>query len=269
MKKNAYIRLYVFGTLAFLLLLTAACGRWLAPWDPLLTDYSMSLKPPDAMHLCGTDKLGRDIWSRILCGASGSFFLTFFMVFLTSATGTLIGMWSGFCGGRTDTLVMRSADILLAFPDSVFAIAVAGMLGAGLFHTVFALSLVWWTKYARMTRNMTMEVKKKDFIAAARFGGAGSWRIVWKYIVPNILPQIVVMAALDIGGMMMALAGLSFLGLASQPPAPEWGYMLYESRQYMQTAPWMMIYPGLALLVTVIVFNLLGDSLRDLLDPRR
>ncbi len=267
-KREARFRLCLALAAAVFLVLLAAFGRWLAPYDPLEVDYGAVMAPPGREHLCGTDRLGRDIFSRILWGAGSSFFLTFVMVAVTSLTGVAVGLTAGLLGGGTDTVLMRLIDVLLAFPGSVFAIAVAGIMGAGIFHTVLALALVWWTKYARLTRNMASEIRNKDYIIQARFGGAGDMGILWRYILPNILPQAVIMASLDVGGMMMSLAGLSFLGLASQPPAPEWGYMLFESRQYMQTAPWMMIAPGAAILITVIIFNLLGDAVRDVLDPK-
>ena len=142
------------------------------------------------------------------------------------------------------------------------------MIGPGLLNTVIALSFVWWTKYARMARGLASVIRTKDYITEARFGGVGTVGILFRYVLPNIVPQVVIMATLDVGGMMLALAGLSFLGLASQPPTPEWGYMLYEGKSYLQTAPWIMLFAGLAIFITVIVFNLLGDSLRDILDPK-
>ena len=267
MKKGEKIRLYLFALLAVLLILTAVFGERLAPFDPLESDFTASLLPPGGEHLCGTDKLGRDVFSRSLAGAGRSFFLTFLMVAITFLIGTTVGLLSGYWGGASDHILTGLCDILLAFPDSVFAIAVAGILGAGIFHTVFALGLIWWTKYARLSRTLTLSVGNRDYIWQAKFAGARTGRILFKYILPEILPQLLTAAALDVGNMMLALAGLSFLGLASQPPAPEWGYMLYESRQYMQTAPWMMIFPGLALLLSVGVFNLLGDAVRDALSP--
>ena len=267
-RRAVYVRLYVILAAAGVLVLLAAFGKYLAPFDPLEVDYTAVLAPPGRKHWCGTDRLGRDVFSRILCGAGSSFFLTFVMVFVVSFMGVAVGLMAGLLGGGADTVLMRFIDVLLAFPSSVFAIAVAGIMGAGIFHTVLALSLVWWTKYARLTRNMVLGIRQEDYIIQARFGGAGDVGILWRYILPNILPQVVIMASLDVGGMMMALAGLSFLGLASQPPAPEWGYMLFESRQYMQTAPWLMMAPGVAILITVIVFNLLGDCVRDVLDPK-
>ena len=259
-------RFYLSAAAALLFVLVAALAKYMAPCDPLAADYTASLAAPSAAHLCGTDKLGRDVFSRILCGAGNSFSMTFIMVVIVSVIGTAVGLLCGWFGGWFDTVMMRLVDILLAFPDTVFAIAVAGMLGPGLLNTVLALSLVSWTKYARLTRSLAASIRTKGYVIQARFNGAGTARILLRYVLPNIAPQIVVLAAMSVGGTMLSLASLSFLGLASQPPAPEWGFMIYESRQYMQTAPWMMIYPGIALLMTVVVFNLLGDNLRDFMD---
>lgn len=267
-RDRKWIRFWISFALAALMILVALLGEQLAPYDPLETDFAAKLSAPSAEHLFGTDNVGRDVLSRILCGAKNSFFLTFLMVAIVSILGTAIGMFSGFFGGICDTLIMRVTDVLLAFPDTVFAIAIVGMLGPGLLNTVLALSLVWWTKYARMARGLAAVIRTQDYITEAKFGGAKTGKILFWYVLPNIIPQMVIMAALDIGGMMLSLAGLSFLGLASQPPAPEWGYMLYEGKSYMQTAPWIMLFAGLAIFLTVIVFNLLGDSLRDILDPK-
>lgn len=266
--RRKWIRFWIFSGLAVLVLLIAFFGYRLAPFDPLETDFAAKLSAPDSVHLFGTDNVGRDVLSRVLYGAGSSFSLTFLMVAIVSVLGTLIGMVSGFFGGFLDTVIMRLTDVLLAFPDTVFAIAIVGMIGPGLLNTVLALSFVWWTKYARMARGLASVIRTKDYITEACFGGAGTGRILLRYVLPNIVPQVMIMATLDIGGMMLALAGLSFLGLSSQPPAPEWGYMLYEGKSYLQTAPWIMLFAGLAIFVTVMVFNLLGDSLRDILDPK-
>ncbi|KAF5054121.1 Glutathione transport system permease protein GsiD [anaerobic digester metagenome] len=266
--KGKKFRFILMLFIAGVLVIVAFLGDYLAPIDPLLTNYDLALSPPGSEHICGTDALGRDVFSRILCGASNSFSLSFLMVAIVAIIGTILGTASGFIGGKFDTVIMRFTDIFLAFPSMVFAIAVAGILGPGLVNTIIALSLIQWTKYARMTRSLASSIREKSYIEQARFGGATEIQIMFKYVLPNLITPIIIMATLDIGMMMMSLAGLSFLGLASQPPAPEWGYMINESRQYMQTAPWMMIYPGIALLIVVIVFNLLGDSLRDILDPK-
>lgn len=262
------LRFWIFAVLAVAMVLLALEGYRLAPFDPLKTDFSAKLTSPGRTHWFGTDHLGRDLLSRILYGARSSFAYTFLMVGLVAWIGTWIGMLSGYFGGILDTMLMRLTDILLAFPDTVFAIAVAGMLGPGVWNTVVALSCVWWTRYARIARGLASVIRSKDYITEARLGGAGTGKILVSYIFPNIVPQMAVMAALDVGTMMLALAGLSFLGLASQPPSPEWGAMLYEGKSYIQTAPWMIGYTGAAIFVTVLVFNLLGDSLRDLLDPK-
>lgn len=267
-KKGKWLRFIIFAILALAVLFIAFLGPVLAPYDPLATDYGASLSPPSPEHWFGTDNVGRDVLSRILYGAGNSFSLTFIMVAAVSVIGTLIGMVSGYFGGILDTIIMRFTDILLAFPDTVFAIAVVGMIGPGLLNTILALSLVWWTKYARLTRGLASVMRSKDFIIQARFGGVKTPGILFRYILPNVLPQVVVTMTLDIGGMMLSLAGLSFLGLASQPPTPEWGYMLYEGKSYLQTEPWIMLFAGLAIFITVLVFNLLGDSLRDILDPK-
>lgn len=267
-QRGKWTRFLVFLGMAVLVLGIAFFGYRFAPYDPLETDFAAKLSPPSAEHLFGTDNVGRDVLSRILYGANKSFALTFLMIAIVSVIGTLIGIVSGFFGGILDTVIMRFTDILLAFPDTVFAIAIVGMIGPGLLNTILALSLVWWTKYARMTRGLASVIRTKDYITEARFGGAKTAKILFWYVLPNTIPQVVIMATLDIGGMMLSLAGLSFLGLASQPPTPEWGYMLYEGKSYLQTAPWIMIFAGLAIFITVIVFNLLGDSLRDILDPK-
>lgn len=267
-KKGKWLRFYIFLAIAVALVIGAFLGFAIAPYDPLETDFKSILQAPSGAHIFGTDNTGRDIFSRILCGAGNSFSLSFVMIAIITAVGTTIGLISGFFGGVLDTILMRFTDILLAFPNTVFAIAVVGMLGPGILNTVIAMSLVWWTSFARVTRGLAASIRTKDYITEARFGGASTMKIIFKYVLPNIMPRVIVMATMDIGGMILSLAGLSFLGLASQPPAPEWGYMLNEGRNYLQTAPWLLFFPGLAILVTVIVFNLLGDAVRDILDPK-
>ena len=168
-----------------------------------------------------------------------------------------------------DTVIMRISDMMISFPGMILAIAIAGILGGSLINAIIALTIVTWTKYARLARSMVLKIKKRDFVEAAVVNGGKPTHILWKHIVPNILPLMIITAASDIGAMMMELAGLSFLGFGSQPPAPEWGLMLNEGRQQLQTAPWLMFFPGLAIFLTVVVFNLWGDSLRDVLDPRQ
>ena len=224
---------------------------------------------PSAAHLFGTDKLGRDVLSRILYGASYSLTSVLFLVFLIFVVGTFLGVIAGYFGGIVDTVIMRFADMMISFPGVILAIAIAGILGGSLVNAMIAMLCVTWTKYARLSRSMVLKIKKRDFVDAAIVSGGSAPHILWVHILPNILPLMVITAAADIGAMMMELAGLSFLGFGSQPPAPEWGLMLNEGRQQLQTAPWLMIFPGLAIFITVVVFNLWGDSLRDVLDPRQ
>lgn len=267
-KKRKNFRCACFALLALGIVSVAFWGYHFAPYDPLETNFTQKLMPPCTAHPFGTDNVGRDVLSRVLCGAGNSFKLVFLMLAIVVVIGTAVGIISGYFGGILDTVLMRITDVLLAFPDTIFAIAIVGMIGPGLLHTVVALAFVWWTKYARMARGMTAVIRNQDYVIQAQFGGVRTPGILLRYVLPNILPQVIVMTALDVGGMMLSLAGLSFLGLASQPPAPEWGYMLYEGKSYLQTAPWIMIFAGLAIFLTVMVFNLLGDSLRDVLDPK-
>ena len=241
----------------------------LAPHDPLTTNFAHVLQPPSAEYPLGTDQLGRCILSRLLYGARTSLLLTFMMTGIVFVLGVTIGMISGFARGVTDTILMRLTDTLMAFPGLIFAIAVVGMLGPGLFNTVVALSVVWWAKYARLARGLVISLQQKEYVAAAAFGGARWSQILIRTILPNMISPLIVMAMMDVGGMMLSISGLSFLGLGAQPPEPEWGAMLNEGRRYLQTAPWLLIYPGLAIFGTVMIFNLLGDSLRDVLDPKK
>lgn len=240
-----------------------------APHDPLATNFGMVLQPASPEYPLGTDQLGRCILSRILYGARTSLLLTFMMIGIVFVIGVGIGIIAGYARGIVDSLLMRLADTMMAFPGIIFAIAVVGMLGPGLLHTVIALSVVWWAKYARMARSLVISLRQKEYVAAAAFSGARRTRIVWGTVLPNMLSPLIVMAMMDVGGMMLSISGLSFLGLGAQPPEPEWGAMLNEGRRYLQTAPWLLLYPGLAIFCTVMIFNLLGDSLRDVLDPRK
>lgn len=242
---------------------------YIAPYDPLKTDMTSSLKGPNAMFSLGTDQLGRDLFSRILHGTLNSLKMTFSLVTIVFVIGTALGTLAGYFGGIVDTIVMRFCDIFLAFPGIIFAIAVAGVLGPSSINTVIALAVVNWPKYARLSRGLAMSVRKKDYIKAAKMGGANQYQIILRYVLPNIISSLIVMATMDIGTMLLEISSLSFLGLGAQPPTPEWGYMINEGRTYIQTAPWLMIYPGIAMFITVTIFNLLGESIRDILDPNK
>ena len=266
-KENKAFR--ITSLLVFLLILITVLAPVIAPYNPLEAVMRDANAAPSAAHLFGTDKLGRDVLSRILYGASYSLTSVLFLVFLIFVVGTFLGILAGYFGGIVDTVIMRFADMMISFPGVILAIAIAGILGGSLVNAMIAMLCVTWTKYARLSRSMVLKIKKRDFVDAAIVSGGSAPHILWTHILPNILPLMVITAASDIGAMMMELAGLSFLGFGSQPPAPEWGLMLKEGRQQLQTAPWLMIFPGLAIFITVVVFNLWGDSLRDVLDPRQ
>lgn len=263
-------RAFAFASaLVLLLILLALAAPLIAPYDPLTAEMKNAYLPPSGEHLFGTDKLGRDCFSRILYGASYSLSSVLLLVAVIFAVGTSLGVAAGYFGGKTDTVIMRISDMMISFPGMILAIAIAGILGGSLINAIIALTIVSWTKYARLARSMVLKIKKRDFVEAAVVNGGKPLHILSRHIVPNILPLMVISAASDIGAMMMELAGLSFLGFGSQPPAPEWGLMLNEGRQQLQTAPWLMVFPGLAIFVTVVIFNLWGDALRDVLDPRQ
>lgn len=252
-----------------LLIAVALAAPLIAPYDPLEATMQNAYLAPNADHWFGTDKLGRDNFSRVLYGAAYSLSSVLILVTVIFVIGTTLGVLAGYFGGKVDVVIMRVADMMISFPGMILAIAIAGILGGSLINAIIALTVVTWTKYARLARSMVLKVKKRDFVEAAIVNGGTSTHILWKHILPNILPLMVITAASDIGAMMMELAGLSFLGFGSQPPAPEWGLMLNEGRQQLQTAPWLMIFPGLAIFITVVIFNLWGDALRDVLDPRQ
>ena len=266
-KKN---RLFaVYSAAVFLILLVAIFAPYLAPQDPFDGNMRNVLQPPSSEHLLGTDKLGRDTLSRIIAGTQVSLFMTICLVVLLAIVGSLVGIASGYFGGKVEMILMRLADMMLAFPGVVLAIAIAGILGGSVVNTILALLVVGWAKYARLVRSLVIKLRNNDFIIAAQVNGTKTINILWRHILPNILPMVVITGAMDIGTMMMEIAGLSFLGFGAQPPTPEWGLMLNEGRQYIQTAPWLMINPGAAIFLVVATFNLWGDSLRDVLDPRQ
>lgn len=266
-KENKAFRLS--SILVFLLLAITVLTPFIAPYDPLDSIMREANSAPSAAHLFGTDKLGRDVLSRILYGASYSLTSVLGLVAVIFVVGTMLGVIAGYFGGVVDVVIMRIADMMISFPGVILAIAIAGILGGSLINAMIAMLCVTWTKYARLARSMVLKIKKRDFVDAAVVSCGSALHILWVHILPNILPLMIITAAADIGAMMMELAGLSFLGFGSQPPAPEWGLMLNEGRQQLQTAPWLMFFPGLAIFITVVVFNLWGDSLRDVLDPRQ
>ncbi len=261
-------RLAFFLALGAGLVLIAVFAPYLCPYDPYEQNLLEAQLPPGAAHPLGTDRYGRDMLSRIIMGSTVSIFAALILVTATAVFGTFVGMICGWRGGKTDTVLMRISDVFLAFPGLVFALAVAGMLGGGVQNAILALGVISWPKFARLSRSLTMTHKESDYVMASRLSGSSLWKIQVKHILPNIAGPILVTAVLDIGTMMMELAGLSFLGLGVKPPMAEWGSMINDGRVLLQTAPWMVLAPGGAIFVTVIVFNLLGDALRDYLDPK-
>lgn len=266
-KKNGMFCL--FAVLALLIILAAVFAPVVTGGiDPTTGVMKDALQASSAAHIFGTDKLGRDIFARVIYGARTSLTAAFSVVLLIFALGTALGVLAGYFGGWVDTVIMRIADMMVSFPGMVFAMAIAGILGASVKNAVIAVALVSWTKYARLARSLVLKIRGRDYVAAAVVTGSKTPYILARYMVPNVIPTLIITAATDIGGMMLELAGLSFLGFGAKAPAPEWGLMLKEGRQFIQNAPWMMIYPGAAIFVVVVVFNLLGDALRDILDPR-
>ena len=263
-KKVAMVCLFI----VILLCLIALFAPLIAPYDPnkqVLTDRLMK---PCGQHWFGTDKLGRDVLSRIIYGTQLSLFMGVSIVVIMVSIGTIIGAVAGYFGGKIEMVLMRLADIMLSFPGVVLAIAIAGILGGSIVNTIIALSVVGWAKYARLVRSMTLKVRSEEYVTAAVMMGASTTTILRRHIIPNILPLVVTTGALDIGAIMIEVAGLSFLGFGAQPPTPEWGLMLNEGRQYLQTSPWLMAFPGMSILIVVAIFNLWSDSLRDVVDPK-
>lgn len=257
----------IFSVMILFVLVTIFAGS-IAPHDPIVQNYDMILQPPGKEYPFGTDQVGRCLFSRILYGGKSSLLIAIAVTLLMAAIGLLIGMISGYTGGIVDTILMRLTDMLLAFPHIVFVIAVVSVLGTGTLNLIIAMTLISWTMYARVSRSMVMSIRKEDYVEQARLGGAGRFAVMFRYIMPNVIPYLIVLITQDIGGNLLTLASLSLLGLGSQPPTPEWGFMLSEGKRYMQTSPWMILFPGMAILICVIIFNLMGDSLRDVLDPR-
>ena len=271
-KKNRFLAnktFVVFSILAVCIILTAGFARGVTRgFDPLKGSLVEALLPPCKEHIFGTDKMGRDIFSRVIYGARASLSATFGVVALIFLVGTVTGVLAGYFGGVIDAVIMRIADMMLAFPGLVLALAVAGIMGASIKNAIIAIVVVSWTKYARLARSLVMKIRDRDYVSAAIVTGSKTPYMLFRYMLPNALPTLIITAATDIGSMMLELAAMSFLGFGAKPPAPEWGYMLNEGRACMQSAPWLMIFPGLAIFVVVVVFNMLGDSIRDILDPR-
>ena len=254
--------------LVAMFILIGVSAPLLAPNDPTKLHPAQALQGPSAQFPIGTDNLGRDLLSRLLYGSRLSLGTAGFAAVLIMTIGVTVGAISGYAGGWVDILVMRVVDVLLAFPSLVLALAIAGILGPSIVNAMIGLVSVWWVEYARIVRGLVLTLRERPYVEAARAIGARTPRILLYHILPNIAAPVIVLVTLEMGTLILAIAGLNFLGLGAQPPTPEWGAMLNEGRPFLQTAPQLMVYPGLAISLTVLGFNLLGDGLRDALDPR-
>ena len=251
-----------------LLCIVAIVAPWLAPYDPNIQVLSDALQPPSAAHWAGTDEFGRDILSRLIYGTRITVQTVLSISLIVGPIGLLIGVVAGFFGGRTDALLMRATDIVLSFPSLILALAFAAALGAGLTTAIIAISLTAWPPIARLARAEALVVRNADYVAAARLYGASPLRILLVYIAPMCIPSVIVRLTLNMAGIILTAASLGFLGLGAQPPAPEWGAMISNGRKFMLDYWWVAVMPGLAILISSLAFNIAGDALRDILDPR-
>ena len=246
----------------------AVLASVVAPYDPLAQDLASRLQPPSQAHWLGTDQLGRDLLSRILYGARISLIVGVVVVALAGALGTFVGLIAGYAAGLADEGLMRLTEVFLAFPPLILAMAIAGALGPSLGNAIIAIAAVTWAVYARLSRGQVLSLRRREYVEAARAIGAGRTRIIARHLLPNAIAPLLVQASFDMGSAIISAAGLSFIGFGAQPPTPEWGVMISEGRNFISTEPWLSLFPGLAILLTVGAFNLLGDALRDTLDPR-
>lgn len=251
-----------FGVVV-LFTLAAIFAPVLAPHDPLYVDVSIKLQGSSLAYPLGTDQLGRCILSRLLWGSRYSLSYSFAVLLITIAVGVPIGLFAGYVGGKTDSAIMRVIDVFMAMPVFIVALAVAGTLGASGAHLILSLSVVSWAEYARLARALTLQEKNQNYMTALKAGGCGHARIIFKHILRNILPSIVALASMEIGSIILSIAGFSFIGLGVQAPTPEWGIMLSDSKSYIQTYPNLMFYPGILIMLIVLAFNYLGEGIQN------
>lgn len=267
MRRNplAMVGLFIILVLLFI----AAFAPYVATHDPLAQNLSQRLLPPGTPgHWLGTDDFGRDIWSRIAYGSRITLYIVTLVAVTAPVIGLLIGTVAGYFGGWVDQVLMRITDIFLAFPRLILALALVAVLGPGIENAVLAIALTAWPPYARVARAETLTVRTSDYIAAVRLQGAGAGRIIWGHVMPMCLPSVIIRVTLDMAGVILIAAGLGFLGLGVQPPTPEWGLMISSGRKFLFEQWWVATMPGLAIFIVSLGFNLLGDGLRDVLDPR-
>lgn len=265
--KKQKTALMAAGFILLLVILAVIC-YWIVPYKINQYDYHITLSGPTWKHIFGTDEFGRDIFSRVICGTRISLSVGLVSVTTAAIIGTLLGLIGGYYGGILDSIIMRIGDTLFAFPGLILAIAIVAILGPGLYNVVIAVAVFGMPTFARLVRSSTLQLKNSDFVMAARNLGASDFRILRKYILPGAIPNIIVQYTMSIGTSILTASGLSFLGMGASAPTPEWGLMLSNGRNYMSTAPHVAIFPGLAIFLTVLSFNLLGDGLRDALDPK-
>lgn len=265
-KKN--FMFYMGLSLVLTMSLAAVLAPWLAPYDPTVLHLDAILTPPCTAFPLGTDELGRDVLSRLLYGGRISLWVGFVAVGISACIGLILGLVSGYFGGLVDECVMRGVDIMLCFPSFFLILAVIAFLEPNLTNIMIVIGLTSWMGVARLVRAETLSLRQRDFVAAAQLSGASTGRILSVHILPNALSPVLVSATLGVAGAILVESSLSFLGLGVQPPVASWGNMLQEGKNVLEIAPWMSIYPGLAILLTVLGYNLLGESLRDMLDPR-
>ncbi len=258
---------YGIGIIA-ILIFTGTFAAYLSPYDPVEIAPDLRLAPPGSDHPLGTDEVGRDILSRIIWGARISLEIGITIVFFSAAIGLMIGLVSGYFGGVLDQILMRLTDVFISFPTLILAIAMTAALGPNLSNAIIAMVIVWWPIYARLIRGEVLAIKEKDYIKAIKVLGANPFKILFSHVLPNTIDVIIVRASLDFGNAVMFCAALSFIGLGAQPPQPEWGAMVTTGKDYLRDAWWLVTFPGLAIFLTVMGFNLLGDSIRDYLDPK-
>ena len=259
-------RLFMAAILC-MVIFTAIFGPMIAPHDPLETNLSLRLASPSWQYPFGNDALGRCLFSRILCGARASIGLGFAIVMFSTLVGTIVGLISGYVGGLVDEFLMRIVDVFFSFPEIVAAMAVAGLMGPGTLNLLFALSVVSWMRYARLVRGISLSARERYYVKAARLSGVSGPAIMFRHLLPANIPSLIVVATIGLGKAVLGVSALGFLGFGVQPPSPEWGTLLMEGKDYILRAPHLSIYPGIAIMLSVLSFNLLGDTLRDTLAP--
>ncbi|WP_409967742.1 ABC transporter permease [Bengtsoniella intestinalis] len=263
--KRSFIAILIFLGIVTLI---GVFAPYIATHDPLTASLREALLPPSRDHWMGTDLLGRDLFSRVVYGVRTSISISLSLVLITMIGGSFIGIISGYFGGRLDAMLTGISSVMLAFPEMILALAIAGILGRGTLNAFITLASIGWVKYARLSRGIVIKTRNRDFFKAAKVTGSKDSYIMWRYLLPETMPTMLITAAMDIGTVLLSFASLSFLGLGISVETPEWGAMLSEGRAYLETAPWLVIFPGVAIFIVITAFNIFGDTVRDVLDPK-